>query len=580
MVNVVAATEDSGLEPENSSSEFSEPDSEDSSASILGTGWCGSMFCRRKSLKSILEEALRDQEDGSAKLKLFDLLCIGVGSTIGSGVFVLTGDVLPVAGPSATLSWLMSGMVCMLSGMAYMELSSRLPTKGSCYVFSYHGLGELASVIASVCLTMEYGISAAGVARGWSKRFASIIGQGDASWLFVQYGKEDCYLDFFAGLVTAVCTVVLLMGTGMGKVVINVFTMAKVALVCFLIIAGFSGGTVDIFASGETFFPKTFAGTVEGATLLFFGFIGFDEVCCMAAKADSPSTTMPRALGGTLLGAMLFSGLAQAALATLVPIDPANPQGMPFEEAFAHKGWQFARWLTSVGECVLLPLVVLLSLLPHPEVFAAMAEDGLLPSVFMRKARNGSYFQGTAIVGVIMTFVAFAVPFSVLWDVVSLGVIVGFNLTNASLIMLRYENGGRVRNPAVACSVWTLLASEAAAAYIFWHGFAKQAFAGEAYDPMLLAAALGFMALSAAICLYIRCQHAMLNDRGAKGVFYAWGVPFTPAIAIFVNFVLMAQLTWSSHMFLALAFLLQFFAYIAYTGSRAVKSNNKGSDSA
>jgi len=578
-------TEDSSLEHANSSSEDSGFDSDDSSASVLGTGWCGKMFCRRKSLKSILEEALRDQEDGSPKLKLFDLLCIGVGSTIGSGVFVLTGDVLPEAGPSAVLSWLLGGVVCMLSGMAYMELSSRLPTKGSCYVFSYHGLGELASVVGSVCLTMEYGISGAGVARGWSKKFASMIGQGSDSWLFIQYGKEDCYFDFLAALLTAVCVVVLLMGTNMGKVVTNVFTVAKVCLVVFLIIAGFYGGQVDIFESSETFFPFGFGGTVKGATLLFFGFIGFDEVCCMAAKADSPSTTMPRALGGTLLGAMLFSGLAQAALATLVPIDPANPQGMPFEEAFAHKGWQFARWLTSVGECVLLPLVVLLSLLPHPEVFAAMAEDGLLPSVFMRKARNGSYFQGTAIVGVIMTFVAFAVPFSVLWDVVSLGVIVGFNLTNASLIMVRYENGGRVRNPGVACSVWALLASNGLGAYTFWHLFAKDALNGDPWSPAGLAVALGFLALSAAICLKIHCNE-MLDDRGRSGLFYAYGVPFTPALAIFVNFFLMAQLSWSSHLFLVLSFLLQFFVYIAYTGRKAIKGKkegqleDKGSDSA
>jgi len=83
---------------------------------------------------------------------------------------VLTGSVLPVAGPSAALSWLFAGFICLLSGLSYMEMSANVPASGSTYTYAYHTLGELPAVIASVCLTIEYGISGAGVARSWGIR--------------------------------------------------------------------------------------------------------------------------------------------------------------------------------------------------------------------------------------------------------------------------------------------------------------------------------------------------------------------------------------------------------------------------
>jgi len=136
---------------------------------------------RRKPLAVTLSEAAHENrasqasENAASKLSFIDLLAIGIGGTIGSGVFVLTGDVQPVAGPSAVLSWLIAGGCCLLSGLSYMELSSRIPTRGSTYIFAYTTLGELAAVVGGVCLTMEYGISGAGVARSWSDKAAALL---------------------------------------------------------------------------------------------------------------------------------------------------------------------------------------------------------------------------------------------------------------------------------------------------------------------------------------------------------------------------------------------------------------------
>ena len=118
---------------------------------------------RRKTLDEFALEAEGNEEEAS--LSLFDLLCIGIGGTVGSGVFVLTGEVYPVAGPSSALCRMIAGGVCLLSAFSYMELSAAIPTRGSTYAFSLHALGEYWAVAGGVSLMMGYGLSGAGVAR-------------------------------------------------------------------------------------------------------------------------------------------------------------------------------------------------------------------------------------------------------------------------------------------------------------------------------------------------------------------------------------------------------------------------------
>ncbi|CAL1154167.1 unnamed protein product, partial [Cladocopium goreaui] len=193
---------------------------------------------------------MEHEPPSETKLSLIDLLCIGVGSTVGSGVFVLTGDVLPVAGPSASLSWIFAGAACLLSGFAYMELSARLPTRGSCYTFSYHGLGELWAVIGAFCITLEYGVSGAGVARNWSRKMGNFLGEDYKHVVFFYFGKgtwaanataaelddpyartDHNYMDLSAAFLTAGCTLLLMGGLSLSKAVVNLMTLMKVLLV-------------------------------------------------------------------------------------------------------------------------------------------------------------------------------------------------------------------------------------------------------------------------------------------------------------------------------------------------------------
>jgi len=512
------------------------------------------IFFERKTLQEVLQEAEHDHEGGAGKLTLIDLLAIGIGATIGSGVFVLTGKAVPIAGGGAIVAWLIAGAICFLSSSSYMELTSRLPTKGSCYVFSYHSLGELASVVGAVCLTMEYGISSAGIARTWSLKFGRAVGIAEHSFICYngqEFGSESCsgdvdnYFDPIAGVMVLLCTAVVARGLDMGKIIINSFTAAKILLVIFMIVAGLCCWTGNMFESTETFFPQGVGGVVKVTPMLFWGFIGFDEVCCMASKAADPVKTMPWAMGGTLLGAGLISALAQFALYAMVPYQPGMGS-LPFEKAFEEKGLKWVSLIVAIGELILLPLVCLLSLLPQPEVTAAMSEDRMMPSIFRQRNKSGTFVKGAIIVGAVASVLAMLVPFTLLGDVISFGVLFSFNLTNLSLINLRYGNGGVQRVPTIDALVWILMIALAVAGYTCQQGLVDPYLAGDSISSASLGGFITSAVVSIAILCFLGFGVKQRYQSSGQDIYKAKGVPFIPGFAIFCNFFLIASFSWAN----------------------------------
>lgn len=536
-------------------------------------------ICRRKPLAAFEAESRQHESassDSDSQLSLFDLLCIGIGGTVGSGVFVLTGSVYPVAGPSAALSWMVAGVVCLLSALSYCELSVRVPSSGSTYSFAFHALGELAAVAGATSLTLEYGLSGAGVARSWSTKFADLV--GCSSGLFWSYsgghaspgGSADNYVDIGAAFIQLACVAIVLCGVSLSKRVVNVLTVAKVVLVLFLIVAGLAAMQTNVFQSSSYFFAGGASGVTRGTALLFFGFIGFDEVCCMAARCKSPRYAMPRAIVGTLLGAAALSTAAQLALAGMVEHnhDDDDDDGTSFEREFRLKGWRWAKYVAQVGEVSLLPLVVLLSFLPQPELMAALGADGLVSPSFARLGgrRGDVYVFGCLTCGVLLTVVSLIVPFDILWNMINLGVLIGFNLSNASLISARLGNAGACVDPAADGVLKRFACLYApAAAYFLWKGVAEPILNGR---RRLSQSRLSFLALGVFGLVAGLASLATLNSKLAFSAavapadfdghapvgFRAPCVPWLPGLAIFLNFVLMAQFDWIDHAYLAVLY--------------------------
>lgn len=390
-------------------------------------------------------------------LSLFDLLCIGIGSTVGSGIFSTAGEIISsTAGPAAFIinSWIIAGVVCCINALAFMELVTRIPSSGSTYAYSFHALGELPAVIAAWLLTLEYGISGSGVARSWATKVQEWLVEEHPEHSY-QWLNED-YTNLLGAVLMALCVGVLLVGLRFGKWFANTITTIKVAVVLFIIIAGFyltDSSNLSPFVPPRHDVDGTMAfgtqGIITGASSAFFGYAGFDEVCCLAAEARNPKKIMPLAVIGVVTGTMFLSAFASLALSGMIPY----PEAASFGSGFQYQGQHWAAQIVRAGETCTMPVVVLVCFLAQPRLNYALSCDGLMPRIFSKVDEKGNLFENTLISGAFFTAVAFVVPFDTLWDIVSFGMLLSFNMSMASLLMVRM----RESSPRLAPRLITLL---------------------------------------------------------------------------------------------------------------------------
>mmetsp|Transcript_36566 Transcript_36566/g.43686 ORF Transcript_36566/g.43686 Transcript_36566/m.43686 type:complete len:423 (-) Transcript_36566:444-1712(-) len=309
----------------------------------------------------------------SRHLSLFDLVSIGVGGTIGSGIFVLCGHIAHnYAGPASILSWILSGIAACLSGCAYAELASQIPEAGSTYVYVYVSMGELPAMVAAACLTLEYVVSGAAIARSWGDKVVEWLRnagflilddsrsitdnidfydttEDDATVNWLGYFVQPGFWNFnpLATIVATVTVLLLLTGVKESKTITNFFTLTKVTLVSFMTILG-----LILLQPSENltpFLPAQFgySGVIRGATSSFFGYIGFDEICCLAGEAKDPKKNIPKAIMLTLATVTVLYIFATLALVGMQPYqDISDISGFPM--AFQSRGLDWAAQLSAV----------------------------------------------------------------------------------------------------------------------------------------------------------------------------------------------------------------------------------------
>jgi amino acid transporter len=469
-------------------------------------------------------------------LSLFDLLCIGVGSTVGSGIFSTAGEIMSsTAGPAAFISWIIAGVVCCLNALAFMELVTRIPSSGSTYAYSFHALGELPAVIAAWLLTLEYGISGSGVARSWASKVQEWLVEEHPEHTY-QWLNED-YTNLLGAVLMALCVAVLLVGVRFGKWFVNTITTVKVVIVLFIIVAGFcfsDSSNLSPFVPERQEVDGTMAfgtqGIISGASSAFFGYAGFDEVCCLAAEARNPKKIMPLAVIGVVTGTMFLSAFASLALSSMVPYQEAESFGAGFQ----YQGQHWAAQIVRAGETCTMPVVVLVCFLAQPRLNYALSCDGLMPRIFSKVDEKGNLFENTLISGAFFTVVAFVVPFDTLWDIVSFGMLLSFNMSMASLLMVRMREDSPKLAPRL---IGLMVASACLAAFLYQFGYSNE---GHVWCLVL---SIVFLVVTIVSCfvMYFKCPQVLQNGDN----FEAPLVPFLPTVAVLANFYLAAQLSYT-----------------------------------
>ncbi|XP_038060682.1 high affinity cationic amino acid transporter 1-like [Patiria miniata] len=380
-------------------------------------------------------------------LSTVDLTFIGIGCMLGSGVYVLTGEVAgEMAGPAGSISFLLSGVVAFLSAICYLECATQLPETGASYLYTYVTLGEMMAFMIGWNAVVVRVFATALVSRGWSAYFDDVIGDhiSNLTVAFVLNGEEWSipvlarYPDFVAGLVALFACLLVAVGTevsakaNMFFVFINIVTIALVFIFA-MIHADFS------FLTKHGFFPTGFGGVMTGAAACFTGYCGFEAIAFSAEEAKNPSKGLPIGIIVAFLASILCYVAGTFSITVLSDYQDINP-GSPFVTAFEAIGLDWMKYLVAVGALGSMTGGLINCAFCLARSIYVIARDGLLPAFLSKtNARTQTPVVATLAGAVLTVIVSVIIDFLVIIQFLSLVAFVEFVIVGMAAVILRYR---------------------------------------------------------------------------------------------------------------------------------------------
>ncbi|MGA9341786.1 MAG: amino acid permease [Rhodanobacteraceae bacterium] len=397
------------------------------------------------------------------------LTALGIGAIIGTGIFVLTGVAAANnAGPALALSFILAGAVCALAALCYAEFSAMIPVSGSAYSYAYATMGEFIAWFIGWNLVLEYLVSMSAVAVGWSGYVVPLLGhmgivippaftnsplvKGVGAFSIESTGAIINFPAVFICLaITALCYVGIRQSS-----TVNIWIVAIKLVVIFLFIA--FGIHYITPANWHPFIPDRICdtaatvtaqckpghfgwfGVVEGASIIFFAYIGFDAVSTAAQEAKNPQRDMPIGILASLFICTALYIVVALVLTGMIPyaqLNVSHPVGYAVEQIPALKSWLAP--LVELGALAGLSSVILVMMIGQPRIFYAMSKDGLLPEVFAKvHPRFKTPHVSTVITGVVGAILAGCLPIDILAELCNIGTLLAFMTVCIALPILRH----------------------------------------------------------------------------------------------------------------------------------------------
>ncbi len=370
---------------------------------------------------------------------LFSLTMIGVGGTIGTGIFFVLSVAVPEAGPAVVWSFVIGGVVAGLTALCYAELAGSVPVSGSTYSYAYATMGEGTAMAVGACLLLEYGVSTAAVAVGWSQYVNELL---DNLFGFAlpdalsNAPEQGGIINLPAVIVIALCALLLIRGASESVVVNNLMVIVKISVLLFFIAVAFTGWNSDHFAN---FAPHGVQGIVAGAGIIFFSFIGLDAVSTAGDEAKNAKRNLPLAIIFALSIVIALYVLTALAALGAQPADEFADQSAGLSAILENVlGATWPGTVVAAGAVISIFSVTLVTLYGQTRILFAMSRDGMIPRVFSRvNPRTMTPVRGTIIVAVVVSILAAVIPINFLAEMTSIGTLVAFLVVSVGVIILR-----------------------------------------------------------------------------------------------------------------------------------------------
>lgn len=519
------------------------PSSSSSPMPCWGHFWSSAL--RAKPLASPSSETSVRTNSGQGlirRLGLFDLILLGIGASIGAGIFVVTGTVARDAGPGVTISFIIAGASCVLNALSYAELASRFPAVvGGAYLYAYTAFNELTAFLVFGQLMLDYHIGAASIARSLASYVVSLLELipflRDNIPAWVGHGQDISgvlSINVLAPILLVLLTIVLCWGVGESSIVNSVMTVTKVAIVFVVIIVG--AFKVDV-SNWTPFAPNGFGAILTGATVVFFAYVGFDAVANSAEESRRPQRDLPLGIMGSLLVCVVLYVGVCLVVTGMVPYQFLG-EDAPLAEAFKSKGLKSVAVLISFGAVAGLTTTLLVGLYVQSRLYLGIGRDGLLPSIFSKvHPTRHTPIYSQIWVGIVAMVLAGLFNVHVLSHILSVGTLTGYSVVSACVITLRWKD----KNASSFSTRWISKRGEGIICLvtIACCGFASGCFFrfGASFIFVIVAAVI---AIFAALALHF--WQVYTDPPG----FSCPGVPIVPATCIFLNIFLFAQLHYEA----------------------------------
>ncbi len=411
-------------------------------------------------------------------LTAFDLAALGIGSVVGTGIFVATGQGAHLAGPGVLLSFIIAAVTCGFCALTYAELACMFPVAGSTYSYSYVAFGEVIAWIIGWDLMLEYLVAASAVASGWSTTFIGLIESAGIKLPKVlitpavtmnSAGKivlSGGLVDAPAVIITLLITWILYIGIKESAKINNIIVAIKIAVILLFIFLGIRHVSL---ANLHPMMPFGWKGVMAGAAIIFFAYIGFDAVSTAAEETKNPKKDVP-------LGLMLCLGVVIVLYVAVAYVLTGN---VPYEQidignalpaALARIGIQWGGALVATGAIIGMISTLLVTLYGQIRIFMVMARDGLLPAAFSKvHSEHKTPHICTWITGIATAVIAAVFPLPMIIDLCNIGTLFAFILVSIGVVLLRKtrpEVERKFRTPGVPV---TPLITVAFCFYLMYH---------------------------------------------------------------------------------------------------------------